>query len=138
MVSLTFHNPCSCSYTDQWMGRDMHNSSGHIDHATIVQFWQGDYVDQTQHVKNAFCFCMMTLTACVKRTWQRSDIRNSFMLCQKTSASDEANVCWYLHSYLHKWIEEFHEEEEYSAANGGQRHPKRNKGKGKHLSLIHI
>ena len=56
------------------------------------------------------------------------------MLCQKTSASDEAIVCWYLHSYLDKWIQEFQEEEEYSAANGGQRHPKRNKGKGKHIS----
>ena len=52
------------------------------------------------------------------------------MLCQKT-VSDEANVSWYLHSYLDKWIQEFQEEEEFSAANGGQqRHPKRNKGKG--------
>ena len=31
----------------------MHASSGHIDHATIAQFRQGDFVDQTQHVKNA-------------------------------------------------------------------------------------
>ena len=58
------------------------------------------------------------------------------MLCQKTSASDEAIVCWYLHSYLDKWIQEFREEEEYSATNGGQRHPKRNKGKGKHNSWV--
>ena len=116
----------------------MHNSSGHIDHATIVQFRQGDFVDQTQHVKNAFCFCMLTLMACVNKTWQRSDIRNSYMLCQKTSASDEAIVCWYLHSYLDKWVQEFQEEEEYSAANGGQHHPKRNKSKGKHNSRVSI
>ena len=32
----------------------MHASSGHIDHATIAQFRQGDFVDQTHHVKNAF------------------------------------------------------------------------------------
>ena len=94
-------------------------------HATLVQFRQGDFVDQTQHVKNAFCFCML-----------RSDIRNSYMLCQKTSASDEAIVWWYLHSYLDKWIQEFQEEEEYSASNGGQCHPKRNKGKGKHISRM--
>ena len=36
------------------MGRDMHASSSHIDHATIAQFRQWDFVDQTQHVKNAF------------------------------------------------------------------------------------
>ena len=60
------------------------------------------------------------------------------MLCQKTSASDEAIVCWYLHSYLDKWIQEFQEEEEFSAANGGQRHPKRNKGKGKHNSQMSL
>ena len=60
------------------------------------------------------------------------------MLCQKTSASDEAIVCWYLDSYLDKWIQEFQEEEEYSAANGGQRHPKRNKGKGKHNSRMSL
>ena len=58
------------------------------------------------------------------------------MLCQKTSASDEAIVLWYIHSYLDKWIQEFQEEEEYSAENGGQRHPKRNKGKGKHISRM--
>ena len=120
------------------MGRNMHASSGHIDHATIAEFRQGDFVDQTQHVKNAFCFCMLTLMACVNKTWQRSDISNSCMLCQKTSSSDEAIVCWYLHSYLDKWIQEFQEEEEYSAANGGQRHPKRNKGKGKHNSQVSI
>ena len=84
-------------------------------------------MDQTQHVKYAFYFCMLILMACVNKTWQRSDIRNSYMLCQKTSASDEAIVCWYLHSYLDKWIQEFQEEEEFSAANGGQLHPKRNK-----------
>ena len=60
------------------------------------------------------------------------------MLCQKTSASDEAIVCWCLHTYLYKWIQEFQEEEEYSAANGGQRHPKRNKGKGKHISRLSL
>ena len=47
-------------------------------------------------------------------------------------------MCWYLHSYLDKWIQEFQEEEEYSAANGGQRHPKRNKGTGKHNSRVSI
>ena len=81
-----------------WEG-GMHKSSGHIDHATVVQFQQGDFVDQTQHVKNAFCFCMMTLMACVSKTWQRSDIRNSNMLCQKTSASDEAIV--YTNKQMH-------------------------------------
>ena len=30
------------------------------------------------------------------------------------------------------------EEEEFSAANGGQRHPKRNKGKGKHNSWMSL
>ena len=60
------------------------------------------------------------------------------MLCQKTSASDEAIVCWYIHSYLDKWIQEFQEEEEFSAANGGQRHPKRNKRKGKHNSQMSL
>ena len=134
MVRLTFHNLCCCSYTDMWMGRDMHNSSGHIDHATTAR----GFVDQTQHVKNAFCFCMLTLMACVNKTWQRRDIRNSYMFCQKTTASDEAIVCWYLHSYLDKWIQEFQEDEEYSAANGGQRHPKRNKGKGKHISWMSL
>ena len=44
----------------------------------------------------------------------------------------------YLHSYLDKWIQEFQEEEECSAANGGQRHPKRNKGKGKHNSRMSL
>ena len=60
MVSLTFTTLCCCFYTDQWMGGDMHKSSGHIDHAKIEQFQHGDFVDQTQHVKNAFCFCMLT------------------------------------------------------------------------------
>ena len=60
------------------------------------------------------------------------------MLCQKTSASDEAIMCWYLHSYLEKWIQELQEEEVYSASNGGQRHPKRNKGKGKHNSRVSL
>ena len=50
-VSLTFTTLCCCSCTDQWMGRNMHTSSGQIDHATIAQFRQGDFVDQTQHVK---------------------------------------------------------------------------------------
>ena len=60
------------------------------------------------------------------------------MICHKTSASDEAIVCWYLHSYLDKWIQEFQEEEEFRAANGGQRHPKRNKGNGKHNSQMSL
>ena len=119
---MVFHSHfttlCCCSYTDQWMGRDMHNGSGHIDHATIEQFRQGDFADQTQHVKKAFCFCMLTLMACVNKTWQRRDIRNSYMLCQKTTATDEAIVCRYLHSYLDKWIREF-QEEEFSAAKQG-------------------
>ena len=57
----------------------------HIDHATIAQFRQGDFVDQTQHVKNAFYFCMLTLVAWVNKTGQRSYLRTSNMLCQKTS-----------------------------------------------------
>ena len=67
------------------MGRNMHASSGHIDHATIAQFRQGDFVYQTQHVKNAFYFCMLTLVAWVNKTGQRSYLRTSNMLCQKTS-----------------------------------------------------
>ena len=109
-VSLTFTTLCCCSYTDQWMEgthtapvrkrhnlkksvqskytiRDMHASSGHIDHATIAQFRQGDFVDQTLHVKNAFYFCMLTLTAWVNKTGQRSSLRTSNAVCKKTSLS---------------------------------------------------
>ena len=50
----------------------MHASSGHIDHATIAQFRQGDFVDQTQHVKNAFYFCILTLVAWVNRAEELS------------------------------------------------------------------
>ena len=56
-----------------------------------------DFVDQTQHVKNGFYFCMLTLVAWVNKTGQRSYRRTNNMLCQKTSSThlkfDQLIVC---------------------------------------------
>ena len=53
------HNPLLLLMNRSMDGKEHACKSGHIDYASIAQFRQGDFVDETRHVKNAFYSCML-------------------------------------------------------------------------------
>ena len=126
---------------EKWVGTNNHEDHGHIDADSVARFRQGTYESATLEVKAKWLFCMTTLMSCINSEWSRGAVMVQHLLSERTTTPEEALLYWYLVCYVqNQWVPEIEEEGEFAARNSGsgQRFPKRQKKKSKHMSWSHL